>query len=66
MKTTIEAVYENGVFRPLARLEGIAEHQVTLTVTAEDRPSSLADLFGRLSADDAGEMRTIIRERRFQ
>ncbi len=61
MKETLEAVYENGVFRPLKHPEGIAEHrQVTLTVTAEDRPSSLADLSGRISADDAEEMRGIV------
>ena len=66
MKKTLEAVYENGVFRPLKRPEGIAEHrQVTLTVTAEEKPSSLADLFGRISADDAEEMRTIV-EREFE
>ena len=65
MKTTLEAVYENGVFRPLKRPEGIAEHrQVTLTVTAEDRSSSLADLSGRISAADAEEMRSIV-EREF-
>ena len=61
MKTTLEAVYENGVFRPLKRPEGIIEHrQVTLTVTAEDRPSTLLDLSGRISADDAAEMRRIV------
>ena len=66
MKKTVEAVYENGVFRPLKRPEGIAEHrQVTLTVTAEDRTSSLADLAGRISADDAEEMRSIV-EREFE
>ncbi len=66
MKTTLEAVYENGVFRPLKRPEGIAEHrQVTLTVTAEEKPSSLTDFSGRISADDAEEMRTIV-EREFE
>lgn len=66
MKKTLEAVYENGVFRPLKRPEGIAEHRyVTLTVTAKDRPSSLADLAGRISADDAEEMRAIV-EREFE
>lgn len=66
MKTTIEAVYENGVFRPLKPPEGIAEHrQVTLTVTAEHRPASLANLSGRISADDAAEMQAIV-EREFE
>lgn len=66
MKKTLEAVYENGVFRPLKRPEGLAEHRrVTLTVTAEEAPSSLADIAGSISADDAREMREIV-EREFE
>lgn len=66
MKETLEAVYENGVFRPLKRPEGIAEHrQITLTVTAEEKPSSLADVARRISPDDAREMREIV-EREFE
>lgn len=66
MKKTLEAVFENGVFRPLNRPEGIAEHrQVTLTVTAEEKPSSLADFSGHIAPDDADEMREIV-EREFE
>ena len=66
MTKTVEAVYENGVFRPLKRLEGIAEHRrVTLTVTAEEKLSSLADFSGRMTPDDADEMREIV-EREFE
>ena len=66
MKETLQAVFENGVFRPLKRPEGIAEHrQVTLTVTAEEKPSSLADFSGRMAPDDADEMREIV-EREFE
>ena len=66
MTTRLEAVYENGVFRPLTRPEGIAEHgRVTLTVTTEEHPASLADLAGRISTDDAQEMRAIV-EREFE
>jgi predicted DNA-binding antitoxin AbrB/MazE fold protein len=66
MTTKLEAVYENGVFRPLTRPEGIAEHgRVTLTVTADEDPASLADLAGRISADDAQEMRAVV-EREFE
>ena len=66
MTRTLEAVFENGVFRPLTRPEGIAEHgRVMLTVTAEEKPSSLADLGGRISPDDAEEMRAIV-EREFE
>jgi predicted DNA-binding antitoxin AbrB/MazE fold protein len=66
MKETLEAVYENGVFRPLTRPEGLAEHRrVMLTVTAEEAPSSLTGSAGSISADDAREMREII-EREFE
>ena len=66
MKKTLQAVYENGVFRPLRRPEGIAERrQVTLTVTDEEKPSSLADCSGRIAVDDAEEMRQIV-EREFE
>ena len=59
----LEAVYENGIFRPLTRPEGIAEHgRVRLTVTAEEQPSSLADFDGRISPDDAREMRAIVEQ----
>lgn len=66
MKATLEAVYENGVFRPLKRPTGLAEHRhVTLTVTADEASSSLANLAGSVSPDDAQEMREII-EREFE
>ena len=54
MKETLRAVFENGVFRPLKRPKGLAEHrEVTLTVTVEEGPSSLADFAGRISSSDA-------------
>lgn len=66
MKETLRAVFENGVFRPLRRPKDVSEHrEVTLTVTVEDAPSSLADFAGRVSAADAQEMREII-EREFE
>jgi hypothetical protein len=47
-------VFEKGVFRPLRRREGLAEHRhVTLTVDVEEAVSPLADLAGSLSAEDA-------------
>jgi hypothetical protein len=59
-------VFENGVLRPLRRPKGLAEHRhVTLTVDAEDEASSLADLAGSLSSENAQEMREII-EREFE
>lgn len=66
MKDTLRAVFENGVFRPLRRPKGLAERrEVTLTVAVDEEPSSLADLAGRISQDDAREMREII-EREFE
>ena len=66
MKETLRAVFENGVFRPLKRPKNVSEHrEVTLTVMVEDAPSSLANFGGRVSADDASEMREII-EREFE
>ena len=66
MKETLRAVFENRVFRPLKRPQGVSEHrEVTLTVTVDEAPSSLADFGGRVSADDAREMREVI-EREFE
>ena len=66
VKETLKAVFENGVFRPLRRPEGLADRsEVTLTVTVDKRPSSLADFAGRISSEDAQEMREVI-EREFE
>lgn len=41
MEFTIEAVYENGVFRPLSAPEGLAaEQRVTITVRPIARPAT--------------------------
>jgi predicted DNA-binding antitoxin AbrB/MazE fold protein len=54
---TTEAIYENGVLRPLKPLEGLKEHsRVTVTVTEGDMPHPLADLAGTLPREDAEEM----------
>jgi len=66
MKETLLAVFENGVFRPLKRPQGLPEGcEVTLTVTVDEGSSSLADFAGRISSDDAQEMRKVI-EREFE
>ena len=66
MKETLRAIFENGVFRPLRRPNGLAEHrEVTLTVTLADEPSSLSEFAGGMTSDDAEEMREII-EREFE
>ena len=66
MQETLEAVYENGVFRPLRRPSGLEDHgRVILTVTAPAITSSLADIAGGIPRDDAREMREIV-EREFE
>jgi predicted DNA-binding antitoxin AbrB/MazE fold protein len=61
MKETLEAVYEDGVFKPLSVPSGIREHgRVTLTVTDAIAPGSLADLHGLMPSEDADEMREIV------
>lgn len=66
MRETLRAVFENSVFRPLKRPNGLAEgREVTLTVIFEEGASSLADFAGRISLDDAREMREVI-ERDFE
>jgi predicted DNA-binding antitoxin AbrB/MazE fold protein len=66
MSETLPAVFENGVFRPLRRPTGLAEHrQVTLTVDVAEQVSPLSDVAGSLSSEDAQEMREII-EREFE
>lgn len=66
MSETLPAVFENGVFRPLRRPKGLAEHrQVTLTVDVVEQVSPLSEVAGSLSSEDAQEMREII-EREFE
>ncbi len=61
MKEVLEAIYENGVFRPLKDPAGLAEHRrVTLTVSADEPAASLADGVRRISVDDAREMREVV------
>lgn len=62
MTQTVEAIYEDGLHRPIQPLEGVAEHsRVRVTVeVAELAPHPLADCFGILPDEDAEEMRRII------
>lgn len=64
MTRTVQALYENGVLRPLEPLEGVAEHsRVQVTVELEERRRHpLADCVGTLPDDDAEEMLRIIEE----
>lgn len=66
MSETIPAVFENGVFRPLRRPQGLVEHhQVTLTVDVEVEASPLSEVAGSLSPEDAQELQEII-DREFE
>jgi predicted DNA-binding antitoxin AbrB/MazE fold protein len=64
MTQTIEAIYENGILRPIQPLEGVAERsRVRVTVEAAERaPHPLADCLGILPDEDAEEMRRIIED----
>lgn len=62
MTCKIDAVFENGLFRPLHPLEGLREHaHVHLTVESTDLDhGSIAECVGTLPDEDAEEMRRII------
>ena len=62
MRKTVEAVYENGLLRPLEPLEGLTEPcKVRVTIeTLEPSVHPLAKCVGILPDEDASEMRRII------
>ena len=63
MQHTCEAIFENGVLRPLTPLVGIEEHQhLKVTVETEDKPHPLSACFGTMPDEDAAEMMKIIDE----
>jgi len=60
-KKTFEAIYQNGVLRPLSPVEGLEENeQVSITLTQEARPHPLADCFGILPEENARQMLEIV------
>ncbi|UBF25827.1 antitoxin family protein [Kovacikia minuta CCNUW1] len=61
---TIEAIYEDGVLRPLQVLAGLAEHsKVRLTIEDEkSSPHPLSKFAGILSDEEAREMQVMISE----
>ncbi len=61
---TVEAIYENGVLRPLKALGGVAEHcRVKITIQREEiTPHPLLRFAGILRDDEAAELRRIIED----
>lgn len=59
---TVEAIYENGVLRPLQALEGLVEPcKVKITIErGEAAPHPFLRFAGILSDDEAAELRRII------
>ena len=64
MHKTIEAVYENGLFRPVIPMKGLKEHErVALTVEKPlKKKHPLHDLCGILPDEDAKEMLKIVKD----
>ena len=61
---TIEAVYENGIFRPVHPVAGLVEHsKVTLAIEYETQAvHPLTKFAGILSEEEAEEVQTILAE----
>ncbi len=61
---TIEAIYENGVFRPLEPLDGLRENsKVTILIQSnEPNQKPFLEFAGILSDDEAAELKRIIEE----
>jgi len=64
MVRTLEAIYENGVLKPLQPLVELGENaRVRITVEMSDTARHpLADCIGSLPDEDASEMLEIIRQ----
>jgi len=64
MPRTIEAVYDEGVFRPLKPVKGLKKHQKVSIILEKPlkKKHPLAGLCGILPDKDADEMRKIIKE----
>ena len=61
---SVEAVYENGLLRPLQDLKGIAEHsKVNITIiTGPESIHPLSEFAGILSNEEAIELHSIIQK----
>ncbi len=62
MRKTVEAIYEDGVLRPIEPLEGLTERcKVKVTVETME-PHPLSECIGILPDEDAEEMRRIVEQ----
>ena len=61
MTKTIEVVYEDHVFKPIGRVEGLKEHE-RLVAIFSPRPvkKGLRDLIGTMTHDEAVAMQKLI------
>lgn len=64
MHKTIEAVYEDGMFRPVLPVKGLRKHQrVNITIeTSLKKKHPLHELSGILPDEDAAEMLKIVKD----
>ena len=63
MSQTFEAIYANGVFKPLEPLQPISENRrVKLTVEVDNPKSAIHECIGIMPDSDASEMKRIIEE----
>lgn len=67
MQQTVEAIYENGILRPLKSLENLLEKHSRVTITIEARDGAkrtnthyLAQFAGILNDEEAQELKHII------
>jgi predicted DNA-binding antitoxin AbrB/MazE fold protein len=62
MQKTVEAIFENGVFRPVEPITGLAERARVRVTFSPANPPAWADVVGIMPDEDADEMRKIIDE----
>ena len=63
LENVVEAVYEDGVLKPVEPLTGLAEHcRVQVTVRLEKPRHPLADCLGTMPDEDAEEIRRVVEE----
>ena len=62
MQKTVEAIYENGVFKPVEPVSGLPERSRVRVTFAPAETPPWADIVGIMPDEDAEEMRKIIDE----